>query len=150
MQEKKKVGILTFSYSSNGGSVMQALALQKTISSIDGYEADIIHYSKTHYGKPIMGETIFTTPISTWTPKNIIKWTISIVAHPFKMSKFEKFFSKHYNNFSARPYSRESLKALDDKYDKFVVGSDQVWNYGSPQVDGTYFLDFVKDDSKKI
>ena len=150
MQEKKKVGILTFSYSSNGGSVMQAFALQKTISSIDGYEAGIIHYSKTHYGKPIMGETVFTKPISTWTPKNIIKWTISLVAHPFKMSKFERFFNRYYNNFSSRPLSREDLVALNDVYDKFVVGSDQVWNFGSPQVDESHFFDFVKDSSKKI
>lgn len=150
MQEKKKVGILTFSYSSNGGSVMQALALQKTISSFEGYDASIINYTKTHYGKPIFGKDVFTKPISAWTPKNIIRWTTSIVAHPFKMRNFENFFRKHYNNFSNRSYSREELVALNDVYDKFVVGSDQVWNFGSPQVDGTYFLDFVKNNSKKI
>ena len=150
MQQKKKVGILTFSYSSNGGSVMQAYALQKTISSFDGYDASIINYSKTRYGKPILGKTIFTKPISSWTPRKIISWCTSIVAHPFKMSKFEKFFDKYYNNFSKNSYSREELVALNDVYDKFVVGSDQVWNFGSPQVDESHFFDFVNDDSKKI
>ena len=66
------------------------------------------------------------------------------------MRKAEKFFSDYYNGFSNRSYSREGLVALNDVYDKFVVGSDQVWNFGSPQVDDTYFLDFVKDNSKKI
>ncbi len=146
----KKVGILTFSYSSNGGSVMQALALQRTISSIEGYEASIINYTKTHYCKPIIGRDVFCKPLRSWTPKNVIHWIARIVAHPLKMRKFEKFFSKYYNNFSNRSYSREDLVALNDLYDSFVVGSDQVWNFGSPQVDETYFLDFVKDDAKKI
>ena len=148
--QKKKVGILTFSYSSNGGSVMQAVALQKTISSFDGFEASIIHYSKTTYGKPVIGKDVFTKPIRTWTPKKVIKWTAKMAAHPFKMRKFEKFFVKHYNNFSSHPYSRDELASLNDVYDKFVVGSDQVWNFGSHQVDETYYLDFVTDNSKKI
>lgn len=146
----KKIGILTFSYSSNGGSVMQAYALQKTISSIDGYEASIINYTKNHYCKPIIGYNVFTKPLSTWTPKNIIMWIMQIFAHPIKMSKYIKFFEKYYNGFSEHFYSREDLVALNDLYDKFVVGSDQVWNWGSPQVDETFFLDFVKDNSKKI
>ncbi len=150
MQKKKKVGILTFSYSSNGGSVMQAMALQKTISSLDGFEASIINYTKNHYGKPIIGENVFYKPISAWTPKKIIRWTTGIISHPFKMRKFEKFFNKYYNNFAKRSYSREELVSLNDVYDKFVVGSDQVWNFGSSQVDDTYFLDFVTDNSKKI
>ncbi len=148
--QKNNVGILTFSYSCNGGSVLQAWALQKTISSFEGYDASIINYTKTHYGKPVIGKTVFTKPVRGWTPKKIIKWTAVIAAHPFKMRKFEKFFKKYYRNFSKQPYSREELVALNDVYDKFVVGSDQVWNSGSPQVDDTYFLDFVKDNSKKI
>lgn len=150
MQKKRKIGILTFSYSCNGGSVMQALALQKTISSFDGYEASIIHYTKTQYGKPVIGRDVFGKPLSSWTLRNIVKWTAKMAAHPFKMRKFEKFFTKHYNGFSQRPYLRDELVALNDTYDKFVVGSDQVWNFDSHQVDETYFLDFVKDDSKKI
>ncbi len=147
---QKKVGILTFSYSCNGGSVLQAWALQKTISSFEGYEASIINYTKTRYGKPLVGKDVFTKPIRGWTPKKLIKWTAAIVAHPFKMRKFEEFFKTYYRDFASHPYLKEALPALNEVYDKFVVGSDQVWNFGSPQVDDTYFLDFVKDNSKKI
>ncbi len=150
MQKNKKVGILTFSYSSNGGSVMQAFALQKTISDMEGYTASIINYTKTFAGKPVFGQTVFTKPLKTWTPKQIVKWIIRILAHPLRMRKYEKFFKKYYNEFSDRAYTRDTLEKLEDKYDKFVVGSDQVWNYGSPQVDDTYFLDFVRDNSKKV
>lgn len=150
MQKRRKIGILTFSYSSNSGSVLQAFALQKTISSIGNNEASIINYTKTNYGKPVFGENVFVKNIKQWTPKNIVKWTARVVAHPVQMKKFKKFYKKYYHNFSMFPYSREELSALNDQYDKFVVGSDQVWNYGSPQVDDTYFLDFVTDNRKKI
>lgn len=149
MQKEKKIGILTLSYSSNGGSVMQAFALQKTISSL-GYDASIINYTKTHYGKPVIGKNVFTKPIKNWTPKNILNWSARILMHPTKMKKYERFFREYYNGFSQHPYQRSELNLLNDVYDKFVVGSDQVWNYGSPQVDDTYFLDFVTDSSKKI
>ncbi len=150
MQNQKKIGILTFSYSSNCGSILQAYALQKKIFSIDGCEADIIHYSKTSYGKPVWGRDVFTRNIKDWKPKNIVNWTTQILAHPLKMKKAEAFFKKYYHGFLKRPFTREELPSLDEKYDAFVVGSDQVWNCGSPQVDDTYFLDFVKDSSKKI
>lgn len=150
MPNPKKVGILTFSYSSNGGSVMQTYALQKTISSIEGYEASVIHYTKTYAGKPILGKNVFTKSIKNWTPKNIVMWSMQLYAYPRRMRKYEKFFKQYYNGYSDHAYSREELPALAAIYDKFVVGSDQVWNYNSPQVDDTFFLDFVEDDSKKI
>ena len=40
------------------------------------------------------------------------------------------------------------LFLLNDQYDKFICGSDQIW---APTVfDKNYFLDFVSNDSKKI
>ena len=146
----KKVGILTFSFSCNSGSVLQAYALQKSISSMDQYEVSIINYTKTHYGKPILGQNVFTKPIRNWSLKKILLWSAQIAVYPFRMKKYMKFFREHYVDFSDRPYHRNNLPQLNAKYDKFIVGSDQVWNYGSPQVDDTYFLDFVDDNSKKI
>ena len=37
----------------------------------------------------------------------------------------------------------------DKKYDKFIVGSDQVWNTQLTGNDFTYYLDFIKDSHKK-
>lgn len=150
MEKTKRVGILTFSYSSNYGSVLQAYALKSIISSFESCEAHIINYSKTNYGRPVIGKDVFTKKIKEWTPKNILRWTARIIAHPLKMRKFNRFFKAHYSSFFKKSYDRADLKSLNGCFDKFVVGSDQVWNYGSPQVDETYFLDFVEDRSKKI
>ena len=149
MNSVKKVGMLTFSYSSNPGSVLQAYVLQQTISSFENYNATIINYQKTSADKPIIGKTVFCRPIKKWTPKKIAAWTIRIIAHPIRMRKYERFFNKYYN-YCPQPVKKNDLKELESSYNCFVVGSDQVWNMGSYSVDTTYFLDFVNDSKKKI
>ena len=147
---KKKIGLLTFSYSSNPGSVLQAYALQQVLSEKMSCDAHIINYQKQQAGKPIIGETVFMRPLRNWTPKNIIKWIIRIIEHPIRMMPYKKFFNKFYNGYPTKRCLRKELSSLEEKYDKFIVGSDQVWNFDSWNVDETYFLDFVKDGSKKI
>ena len=44
----------------------------------------------------------------------------------------------------------EEAKALNGRYDCFIVGSDQVWNPENNGNDAAYLLDFVKDNSQKI
>lgn len=45
---------------------------------------------------------------------------------------------------------RNDLQQLLSQFDVFITGSDQVWNQDNAKVDGTYFLDFVDRESKKI
>lgn len=148
--ENKKVGILTFSYSSNPGSVLQAYALQQTISRIGNCRASIVNYQKTQADKPIFGSNIFFGSIRTWTPKKVIAWTVRWLAYPLRMKKYHLFFKKYYNSDPKKPCGREDMTALAEQYDAFVVGSDQVWNFDSINVDYTYFLDFVKTHTQKI
>lgn len=59
------------------------------------------------------------------------------------------FGKKHYN--ISKQYRLNELDALNDICDAFVIGSDQVWNYGISKNFGNYFyFDFVNDDKKKI
>jgi len=148
----KKIGILTFSYSSNPGSILQAYALQQQLSTIvgDRGEIQIVNYQKTRAGKPIIGKTVFTAPLRSWSPKKIINWIKLIVAYPIRMKKCESFFKKYYHNYDKRFYTREDTALINSLFDVFVVGSDQVWNVDSPQVDMTYFLDFVDEGRRKI
>ncbi len=146
----KKIGILTFSYSSNPGSVLQAYALQQSISSFDGCTASIVNYQKTSADKPIIGQNIFFGSVKTWKPQIVMKWIKRMVAYPIRMRKYERFFKNHYNNYPSTVYNRSNIGEVVASYDKFVVGSDQVWNFDSINVDYTYFLDFVKDRSMKI
>lgn len=51
----------------------------------------------------------------------------------------------------SRPYKLPDMKALNNICDSFVVGSDQVWNYGIGRNFGrSFLLDFARDEKKKV
>ena len=52
-------------------------------------------------------------------------------------------------NFSEK-LAKNELTRISDSYDIYIVGSDQVWNPLITGGDTAYFLDFVKDNHKKI
>ncbi len=59
------------------------------------------------------------------------------------------FASTHFH--VSRPYKLAEMKALNNICDAFVVGSDQVWNYGICRNFGrSFLLDFVRDEKKKV
>ena len=60
-----------------------------------------------------------------------------------------RFAKKHYN-ISER-YELKDFQKLNDQCDVFLIGSDQLWNYGISRGTGkTFYLDFVRDEKKKI
>jgi len=67
-----------------------------------------------------------------------------------RRQKFLDFYRK-YVNYTEKKYNyNQELKVTNEKYDKFIVGSDQVWNYNNNGKDFAYFLDFVEENNKKI
>ncbi len=59
------------------------------------------------------------------------------------------FANKHYH--ISKQYHLNELHELNEICNTFVVGSDQVWNYGISKNFGNYFyLDFAEDNKKKI
>lgn len=52
-------------------------------------------------------------------------------------------------DFTPTQYTKNDLSLLNDKFDKFIVGSDQVWNGICTNYDETYFLNFVSESKKK-
>lgn len=59
------------------------------------------------------------------------------------------FARRHYN--LSKLYSQKTVQELNQIADTFVIGSDQVWNYGISQHFGkAFYLDFAADDKRKI
>ena len=109
---KQKVGILTFSFSSNPGSVLQAYALQKTINTMSNCEAFIVNYQKTGADRPVVGQNVFFGPLRTYTPKKVISWTIRCLAYPMRMRKYKRFFNQYYRfDPKKRPCPKEKPAA---------------------------------------
>lgn len=60
-----------------------------------------------------------------------------------------RFAEEHYH--ISKSYHVSEISELNDLCDTFVLGSDQLWNYGISRVfRHSYFLDFAADDKRKI
>ena len=131
----KKIGIITFHDTDNYGAVLQAYALKTSIEKYE--ECHVINYYNKYFHKDVkrgLGQKI----------KN------SFFARKYKKKKegFRKFREKYltYNN----PWIMEKdLYELNDLYDLFIAGSDQVWNITCSGGSDAFFLPFVTDNKKK-
>ena len=139
----KKVATLSFQNAYNYGAVFQVTALQHIIESL-GADCDIIDYrcpaiDAQYNFKPLkINSSIFKALRS------------NLVLLPFINEK-KKNFTHWFDSYKKTPiFKREQLYTLNEQYDYFVVGSDQVWNMKCHGHDESYFLDFVTDDTKKI
>lgn len=60
-----------------------------------------------------------------------------------------RFGREHYN--ISKHYHLDEMKELNELCDAFIIGSDQVWNYGiSKNFGKAFYLDFAEEDKKKI
>ena len=66
-----------------------------------------------------------------------------------KETHARRFGREHYH--ISKQYRLEDLKKLNELCDGFVIGSDQVWNYGISRNFGKmFYLDFAEEQKKKI
>ena len=118
---KYDVGILGVWVGCNYGSIMTYYALNQMITSF-GYSV-------------IMIDKVL--------PKN----SGSDFEH--QMTHSRRFGMEHYN--IAPALELKDYKKFNDLCDTFVIGSDQVWNYGISKSAGkAFYLDFADDNKKKI
>lgn len=135
----KKAGIMTWFTYDNFGSLLQAYALQETIKTLN-LDVEIINYQpksayriKENYGLKVLKKIRNKTQ-----------------GRKYKLPKNDKYneFRNKYLNIGTTAWTDNELYQLNDRYDVFVCGSDQIW---APTVfDKNYFLDFVAEEYKKI
>lgn len=133
------VGLITIYQVPNYGSVLQAYATQFLFEGL-GTECRIINYkypNEWHWnqggGRP-----------HNW--RNLIRRYI-----PSKRTRIFNQFRKNYFNFTELYCDLDELKASDwSGYDRFVVGSDQVWNSRFVLGDSAFMLSFIPDDKPRF
>lgn len=141
--KSEKIGILTFHRTENFGSLLQTYGLYRAINKL-GYDCEIIDYRCPGIEKR---EGLQETK-EKFSIKRIGK---DILLYPNLRKKKENFAVFARNNMKCSiPYYPETIGQANDKYTKFLVGSDLVWARDITDNDYTYFLDFVKEDSKKF
>lgn len=135
-----KIGILTFQTTNNYGAILQSYALQKVLKDY-GQSPEIINYQCEYISKPYR--------LINFKEKGLAGYLFSLIGYICYLPR-----TKACNDFRKQMrYSSvvdsENIKKIDDNYDFYIVGSDQVWNYRLTNGDTRYLLDFVANDSKK-
>lgn len=138
-----KIGTLTYHDTTNYGAVLQAFALQRKVEEL-GEECEIIDYKC----KAITERYEIKSPFKSSNIKEFIKRILTNKNNKILQSKFIEF-NKKYQKISVKSYNKNTINDSNNDYDKFIVGSDQVWNLKLSGEDTTYMLDFVKDSLKK-
>lgn len=137
-----KIGILTHRLNNNYGGFLQAYAMQRVLNDM-GHEAYTIIRSAS-YGKDNIS---IKQKIKCVAERLGIK-TMEIYYGSYSRSEMAKFIDKYFPN-KTKPYP--SAKDLgeacvsEDKFDAYVVGSDQVWRqFPDLEFVSFYFLDFAQ------
>lgn len=133
----KKIGVITLVDYNNYGNRLQNYATHKILSSM-GYNVETINYtvqlnndllSKIHRLRKLsLGEIInrISHKINQTTKTQEEKRKNEIQRQ--KELNFIEFSSKHICEYKYKIKTKEDLEYLNNRYDYFVVGSDQVWN----------------------
>ena len=138
-----KVGTLTYHNTINYGAILQTYALQKRIMQ-EGIETEVIDYQCEAVENRYKVKKIKESK----TFKEFIKVLLENKDKKIIKEIFDEFTNK-YIKLSDQKYNLDNKHNLNNIYDKFIVGSDQIWNTKLSKNDYTYFLDFVKDNEKK-
>ena len=151
-----KVGVITIYKNYNYGAVLQAFALQTVIKKL-GYDCEDISYYRVINGQIIRKKPFWKHVLRSMVkaiilePSNLHR--ISEMVQAFKSVKrrnelFDKFIRENISESENTYFGHTHLEELNEKYDIFISGSDNIWNKNL--LDSAFFLDFVKEKIPKI
>lgn len=137
-----KIGIITFHTALNYGAVLQTYATYTILIKM-GNDVEIINYHAPFNEKRFApkGMKYF------FNIRNIANILLHNSYQHFNKSVFNQFITNHLKT-TIPYYDASELFKLNEVFDTFISGSDQVWNLACTEGDDTYYLPFV-DDLKK-
>lgn len=140
-----KIGVLTFHRPLNYGALLQAYALLTVLNKL-GADAEIIDY------RNLFLEKLYAYPgyLEQRGLRNKLRYILFSRREKEKRKKFETFRTDYLRLKCAPKYRHDGLISCNSTYDCFIVGSDQVWSPNAHRLDGSFFLDFVDDSSRKF
>lgn len=149
-----RIGILTLPFNLNYGGFLQAYALMTILKRL-GHEPTMI--MRRHNKKPvsILYRVKFALKGMVRTLIHLKKFPIfynNEVNYYYQGKDMLRFVNKYIQPQTCYLYSREELrKVCKDKFDAYIVGSDQVWRPDYVPNIYSFFLDFTKGwDVKRI
>lgn len=145
-----KTAIVTFNRAYNYGAVLQCYALYKKLSDI-GLDVEVLDYFpdyfKDTYSLAYLDALRYFPyrPLSNW-----FKFLPLTYIRNRRLKIFDSFLSKHIKLSMNQYKTKEELNNSSLPYGAYIVGSDQVWTNIWTNFDSTFFLEFAKQNTKKI
>lgn len=137
-----KSGTLTFHRTTNYGAVFQTYALQQCLIKM-GIENEVVDYRS-----PILEERYRKkSPLFYLRPKQLAKVVLQNAYIRDNRKSFMEFSQKNII-ISADEYDPDNIIIANEKYDCFIVGSDQVWNGECMGWDPVFLLSFAETGKK--
>lgn len=136
-----KVGILTIFRTGNYGGTLQAYALQQAIQENGFAEAEIINYSCNSVKQKIDMDFL--------RKAGLFRTAVACAEKIYYYPRVKKVYAFVDSFVPGKELTKAELPSLNDQYDMFLSGSDQIWNPDIQQGDYSYLLDFVKSPEKK-
>lgn len=141
-----KIGIVTFHDAKNYGAALQAYALCKYINNnLQNVDAEIVDYKCKYLDAFYDPSLAFGNSIKGRIKRFLAKTTLT------QRNRVFAEFVKHNIPLSTR-YDENNINSAQN-YDAYIAGSDMLWHWhtdsNGEHFDNTYFLDFVKGNSKK-
>lgn len=137
--KKSNIGIITYHNAINYGAILQTYALNKYINSL-GRECETIDYTCEKINNSYK-------LINLKSLKSFVNSVLNLKNNIIRRKKFGDF-SKNNIKLSNKKYNRYNITEANGVYDKFITGSDQVWNLELNE-DYNYYLEFVSDNNSK-
>ncbi|MEY8723344.1 polysaccharide pyruvyl transferase family protein [Bacteroides stercorirosoris] len=139
----KKIALMTWHHVNNYGTAFQAYALSTVLKKL-GCDVDMVNYHRitsSPLKKRLLHEQFlsFTHRISAKLRNKIF--------FNFKKETFGFYFDKYFQ-YTKPCHTNQDFYRLNNEYDGFVCGSDQIW--GPEWFDGRFFLDFVENPNALI
>lgn len=135
----KRVGIITYTDSLNWGAQLQAYALKHSVQEYGAKAKQIDHR--------VMNTNFYRKGISI---KTILNNLIAFANREASETRIARTISFRdcYLSMTTPCRTEKDMRSLNNQFDVFITGSDQVWNC-TRGVNSNFYLDFVSDDSKK-
>ena len=143
-----KVAIITMSNGINYGNRLQNYAVQKVLESLGAEAETIINFT----GQEIVNENSLKEKIKDFLAEinyNIPRFKIAKMNYILRERRFKKFNKKYIKQTNYFITKDKIPNNINEKYDYFVCGSDQIWN---PEFEINSHIDFLAfaEKSKKI
>ena len=136
-----KIGVITFFNYCNFGAALQAYALSQTLKAL-GHEPEYIDYTCPFIGNPFS--------LNSLKKRGAVGYVYTAAGKVFYLPRQGLFRAFRERIPHTSPVTPENIAQYADCYDKYIAGSDQVFSARLTGFDTNYFLDFVKDSSKKL